>query len=613
MHENTDPPSKEDAELRHQAEEQLSRQAARSGRLPTEAESLRLVHELQVHQIELELQNHALLELRDKLESSLERYVDLYDFAPVGYFTLAKGGIIREINLAGAALLCQERGNLIGRRFGQFVSAETRSTFNAFLGWTLVGTSREQCEVSLALEEAPPRRLSLAGVGLVTEGERRCRIAATDISERYRIEGVLQASEARLQSILRVAPVGIGVVRHRVVQEANDALCRLTGYAREELIGCSARLFYHSDEDYEGVGREKYRQIAERGAGTVEVRWRRKDGAAIDVVLSSSPLEATDLARGVTFTALDITERKRAEELLKLSEARYRAIVEGQTDLVCRCLPDGTLTFVNSAYCHYFDRAPDELLGASFAPLIAEGDRVGALARVRGCDAAHPHDTQEHRVVRGDGALRWVQWRNQAILDADDALIEIQSVGRDVTEQRAMETELRRLATTDPLTGAFNRRYLLAALDTEIERARRHDRPLALIMFDLDGFKQVNDTQGHEQGDRVLQTVAARVRGRLRRSDLFARWGGEEFLILAPETTESDAVALAETLRAALHEPPIPDGGPVTASFGVVARQPEETPDQWLKRVDERMYASKQQGRDRVSAGGNARSPDAGG
>ncbi len=99
----------------------------------------------------------------------------------------------------------------------------------------------------------------------------------------------------------------------------------------------------------------------------------------------------------------------------------------------------------------------------------------------------------------------------------------------------------------------------------------------------------------------MLQAVVAQVRGRLRRSDVLARWGGEEFLILAPETTGLDAVVLAETLRAALRALSRSDGEPVTASFGVAAYQMEETLDQWLKRADEWMYASKRQGRDRVS------------
>ncbi|MBP7829574.1 MAG: transporter substrate-binding domain-containing protein [Kiritimatiellae bacterium] len=127
----------------------------------------------------------------------------------------------------------------------------------------------------------------------------------------------LQQSEDKIRSLFRAAPVGIGMVTHRVIQEANDRLCEMTGYGREELLGQSARMLYPTQEDFDTVGREKYRQIEEQGTGTVETPWRRKDGRIIDVLLSSTPLVPGDLARGVTFTALDITERRRALELLR--------------------------------------------------------------------------------------------------------------------------------------------------------------------------------------------------------------------------------------------------------------------------------------------------------
>ena len=414
--------------------------------------------------------------------------------------------------------------------------------------------------------------------------------------------------KVQLESILRVAPIGIGITRNRIILEANDTLCRLTGYSREELIGHNTRQLYCDEEDYQLVGQQKYQQATEDSTNTLDVRWRHKNGITIDVMLNVILLDTSDPSQGIMFTVLDITERKRAEELLKLSEARYQAIVEKQADLVCRFLPNGTLTFVNSAYCRYFGRTSEELLGTNFSTLIPEDDRADALARVSRCGTARPSHIQEHRATRSDGAIRWIQWRNEAILDADDALMELQGVGRDVTEQRAMEIELRRLATTDPLTGTFNRRHLHTMLDLEVERARRHGRPLALIMFDLDHFKRVNDNFGHEQGDQVLRETAARVRGRLRRNDVLARWGGEEFLILAPETTGTEATTLAETLRLALREGLSLESGRITASFGVTAYRPNETVDQWLGRTDERMYASKRQGRDRVSHDGDCAS-----
>jgi PAS domain S-box-containing protein len=120
--------------------------------------------------------------------------------------------------------------------------------------------------------------------------------------------------ETKLKSIFRAAPIGIGMVVNRVIQEANDTLCQMTGYTRDELIGSNARLLYPSQDDYEYVGAEKYRQIQEQEIGSVETRWQRKDGVVRDILLSSVPLDSSDWNRGVTFSALDITERKAAEE-----------------------------------------------------------------------------------------------------------------------------------------------------------------------------------------------------------------------------------------------------------------------------------------------------------
>lgn len=142
---------------------------------------------------------------------------------------------------------------------------------------------------------------------------------ATDITERKRAEEALREREGRLSSILRAAPVGIGVVVDRMFVEVNDTLCAMTGYSRSELVGRSARMLYPSEAEYEDVGRRKYEQIRERLTGTVETRWRRRDGGVIDIILSSSPIDPDDWAHGVTFTALDITERKRAEEAQRMA------------------------------------------------------------------------------------------------------------------------------------------------------------------------------------------------------------------------------------------------------------------------------------------------------
>ncbi|HEY0844686.1 MAG TPA: GGDEF domain-containing protein [Noviherbaspirillum sp.] len=152
----------------------------------------------------------------------------------------------------------------------------------------------------------------------------------------------------------------------------------------------------------------------------------------------------------------------------------------------------------------------------------------------------------------------------------------------------------------DPLTGTFNRRHLTSCLDYAIERSKRTGKPASLLLIDIDHFKQINDRYGHADGDRVLKDVVRVVRQRARKLDLLFRIGGEEFLLLLPDTHEDDAALVAEDVRAAVADTPMLHQWPVTVSIGVSAWHAGETADTWLKHGDNAMYVAKNNGRDRV-------------
>lgn len=154
---------------------------------------------------------------------------------------------------------------------------------------------------------------------------------AREIDERKFVEVALRRNAARLESIFRVTPVGLGLVVDRTLLEVNDRVCRMTGRTKEELIGQNARVLYPSTEDYDFVGQEKYRQMGTRGIGTVETRWRHKDGTIIDVLLRSVPLNPDDLSAGVTFSAMDITERKAALNEIRTLNAQLEQRVARRT------------------------------------------------------------------------------------------------------------------------------------------------------------------------------------------------------------------------------------------------------------------------------------------
>lgn len=168
-------------------------------------------------------------------------------------------------------------------------------------------------------------------------------------------------------------------------------------------------------------------------------------------------------------------------------------------------------------------------------------------------------------------------------------------------ELQRNQARISELMLTDPLTGAGNRRHLDERFVLEVDRAQRYDKQLSVVIADLDHFKAINDTYGHNAGDEVLKAVAAVIRGSMRATDIMARFGGEEFVLLLPETGRVGAELLAERIRRALELQPV--GGlaqPVTASFGVAIARASESAKDVLKRADEALYQAKHAGRNRV-------------
>lgn len=197
------------------------------------------------------------------------------------------------------------------------------------------------------------------------------------------------------------------------------------------------------------------------------------------------------------------------------------------------------------------------------------------------------------------------------IVGGDGHVVGSAALFRDITEQKRLEEELRRLATTDGLTGLYNRRYLDETLAAEISRSRRKGAPLSIVMFDVDHFKKFNDTYGHEQGDRVLQAVAKALRDAIRKYDLPCRYGGEEFLAILPDTHAAGAFTVAERLRKDIEQMEV-DGLKVTISLGVATFPdlPAQNGDELIAFADQALYDSKRLGRNRTTVASASRPAD---
>ncbi|MBN1614077.1 MAG: diguanylate cyclase [Deltaproteobacteria bacterium] len=173
---------------------------------------------------------------------------------------------------------------------------------------------------------------------------------------------------------------------------------------------------------------------------------------------------------------------------------------------------------------------------------------------------------------------------------------------QDITERKRLENELKIMADTDKLTGSCNRQKFEGVLLSEMERSKRYKIRLSMIMFDIDHFKRVNDTYGHQRGDSVLQEISRLVRENIRRTDHFCRWGGEEFIVLSPETSLVNAMGVAEKLRILIAGYPFEGIPRQTVSFGVAQFRPDDTLGSFVKRADEALYRAKGKGRNRVES-----------
>jgi PAS domain S-box-containing protein len=254
-------------------------------------------------------------------------------------------------------------------------------------------------------------------------------------------------TEAYLQSILRAVPSGIGLVANRIIMEVNPRACDILGYRREELVGMNSRMLYLSDEDYEYVGAEKYRQIQEHGSGTVETRFRRRDGRIIDVLLSSSPIDPDDLSKGVTFTVLDITAGKQAEIRLRESEEKYRSLVEQsiQGMIIGRDNPP-RVCFASKPLEDIIGYAPREITGFSTEQLLAivhPDDRESYFRSFRERISGQLRQVRrEFRMIHKNGDIRWVEIFGTTILFEGSPAT--QTVMVDITERKHAEEEVRK-------------------------------------------------------------------------------------------------------------------------------------------------------------------------
>jgi diguanylate cyclase (GGDEF)-like protein len=340
--------------------------------------------------------------------------------------------------------------------------------------------------------------------------------------------------------------------------------------------------------------------------------WGSSDSAL--VVSAPQPVWETDLA-------IAVRELTRARHELQALKLRHRAVMEGVEEGVVLLDDKGRITTVNTAALRLFSTEAairEWIWGAGDAGPAGAGNAPAAdpdpVAPATPAPRLHPVvetlvDLRSRRGIElpartAEGIERWLSVSVRALADGETlALVGAVCSFADITARRSQRDELERQATVDPLTGAFNRRYLERRLLAEASRARRSKLPLAVAVADLDYFKGVNDRYGHAAGDTALRAFVAVLTQTLRTEDVVARVGGDEFCMLFPGTTAQAAATGLERCLHGLRGTEIEVAGArfrVSGTFGVAQLAPEQGPEAAMARADEALYRAKAAGRGRV-------------
>lgn len=415
---------------------------------------------------------------------------------------------------------------------------------------------------------------------------------ARDITERQEIQRKLAESEEKYRYLVENSQIGIFTSKIAGdILYVNDACVAIFGFDdKNDLTIQKASDLYKNPMDRDRL----ISTLRKNGkVETMELEILTKQGNFRTVLLNANIEKDT-----LSGTMMDITEMKKAQaEIERLSNA-----LEQIDDMVSITNRAGIFNYVNKAFIKHTGFTRDELIGKKPAILKSGEHNLDFYKQMW-------KQILSGNVFRGlvvnrkkDGEKYFEEKTITPLKNERGEIISFISTGKDITERIEMQQQLEQLATTDHLTGIYNRHKFEELFEKELEREKRYKFDLSLIMFDIDYFKNVNDTFGHDIGDRVLKRVVQIVSENIRIVDIFARWGGEEFLILCPNTEEAQAVSLAEKLRKEIETKSFEGVDHITCSFGVTSYKVAETKESFIKRVDNALYKAKENGRNRTES-----------
>ncbi|MEO1784252.1 diguanylate cyclase [Thermodesulfobium sp. 4217-1] len=440
-------------------------------------------------------------------------------------------------------------------------------------------------------------------------GKNLCIAFISDITERVLIEDEMQEAQLKFDVVINSVWDAIVIIDDQDrVTFWNKAAEKLFGYSWEEVIWKKLDQFLVPGSYYKPhIGTIKHNFLEGKGNSldrAVEMKARNKDGREVFIEVSLSIFNFKDNWYSVGI-ARDISEQKKLEEENKIKEDRPRLMLGG--------LPTPAWLITKNKKILAQNKMAEKLFHTKVNGYCWEEIHKNIYIQKTNRDVYEntsvPLPDTKCYFCKADEALL----RNESInieVELEDKVWDTWWIplggdiylhyANDVTAYKNIEKELYLLSVTDPLTSIYNRRYFLERLDEEIERIKRTSSKFSVIMLDIDNFKSINDKFGHNAGDLVLKSLSETIKDRIRKIDIFARWGGEEFVILLPETTPQKASILAEEIRVRLSNLKIEDINGITVSCGIAGSRQWDSVDSLIERADNLMYEAKAVGKNCV-------------
>jgi diguanylate cyclase (GGDEF)-like protein/PAS domain S-box-containing protein len=534
---------------------------------------------------------------RRELELSIlkDQHESLQRYSPHGIFVLDDALRVQSVNPAVTQITGYEEADLLGQSFLSWLPESERDLVDEGLRFALSGTPHKY---GMTAPQKTGDWLDLAILNIPIEvGGHITGLFAIiiDHTPEKNAERATQESERRYRQLIETIPEGIIVHKDGVILYANALALETIGerYIENESIFTFVATEYHETT--------KARLHALRQGDPVqdtEVVLVTPAGRKLHMDIGSLLINYEGTTAVMTLLR-DVTEKREMERALHQSETQYRLITENMSDLVCILERDGQVRYASPSHQTVLGYAPSFYEGKNTLDFIHPNDVEPVRQQLRMMTATSEPLTLEFRHLHQDGRWIWLETKIQAIYDDSGQLLHYLTVTREIMKRKVLEKQLKHLAYHDTLTDLPNRRYFLTYLEETLARFTEEDEALAILSLDIDRFKQINDTLGHDIGDELLRQFSARLTDVLRNQDVIARFGGDEFSVLIRYTEADAPKRVAEKLITALQHPWQLENHSfvTTSSIGVAPYRAGMSTKLLLKQADLALYQAKANGR----------------